>query len=344
MNTDNSVTFKNLDLYGRSWFGLVQSAGTYNFDNINYHGSQMVYSTRKSTINYYGNVNAETVTSYTLNGKTYYAEGASSSTPNKQQLIEFRGGNATKGSSVNFKAGSNVTLTSVNGNVIQLTSGAAVNVENGATVNLDPHSANNGGEGFQGRVAHGIYANGGTISVANGGKLIINTEKGTNDYAVSGGIYLANSSEIDIADGGNLTINSNGQLSNNAGANALYIDGTATVNVGSNATFDTNASNLGDYSGSLVTFSGKGTVSLNPQSNFKIIGDGTGKATAITLAMVVYLLQLNQNHSQLVCLVVRLLLKVVQFNLIVLRPQNLVNQLVKLMLPMIRTELLLLTR
>ena len=283
MNSDNAVTFKNLDLYGRSWFGLVQSAGTYNFDDVDYHGSQMVYSTRTSQINFSGTVNAATVNSYVFDDKTYNAQNASDSNPNPQQVIEFRGG--TSGSNVNFKSGSNVTLSTVNGNPIQLTSSSGVNVENGATVTLNPHTANRRAEGSQGGVAHGIYANGGAITIGEGGRLTVNTEKGASDSAVSGGIYLNTNSSITIENGGNLTINSDGQLSRTDGqAGPLYVYRGATINVGNGASFNINATNLGNFAGDLLQIDGSGTVNMKPHSNFKITGDGTGAVTAVSLS------------------------------------------------------------
>ena len=42
MNTQNSVTFKDLNIYARSYWGLVYNAGGYTFDNVNFTGSQLI--------------------------------------------------------------------------------------------------------------------------------------------------------------------------------------------------------------------------------------------------------------------------------------------------------------
>ena len=79
-----TVTMKNLDLYGQNYFSMISNAGTYNFENVTYTGSQMVYAT-KGDINYYGNVKAKSVVSFTnaATGKTY--DTASSG---NQQVIQ----------------------------------------------------------------------------------------------------------------------------------------------------------------------------------------------------------------------------------------------------------------
>ena len=272
----HSVTFKNLDLYSRSWFGLIQSAGTYNFDNINYHGPQMIYSKVDSVINYSGTVNAETVNNYTYDGKSYTTQQA-------QEIIEFRGGR--KGT-VNFAKNSNVTLSTVNGMVMYLEgTGSSINVADGATVNINPHYTGGAGEFYYGVHGIGIYVrNGADINVNPGGKLIINTEKGANDKEVSGGIYLDGNSTINVQNGGNLTFNSDGQLSSGKARNPLTVSGAAKINVGNNGMLSVNATNLGNYSGSLMNIGGTSNVNLAAHSNFNVTGDGTGAITAIQLA------------------------------------------------------------
>lgn len=50
MSTQNSVTFKDLNLYERSYWGIVYNAGGYTFDNVNFTGSQLIYT--KPSINF----------------------------------------------------------------------------------------------------------------------------------------------------------------------------------------------------------------------------------------------------------------------------------------------------
>ena len=40
----NGVTFSNLDLYDRSYWSPIKNAKEYTFDNVNFHGSQLVYT------------------------------------------------------------------------------------------------------------------------------------------------------------------------------------------------------------------------------------------------------------------------------------------------------------
>ncbi|MDY4041979.1 MAG: pectate lyase-like adhesive domain-containing protein [Collinsella sp.] len=128
-NQNVTVTMKNLDLYGQNYYSMVSNAGTYNFENVTYTGSQMVYAT-KGDINYYGDVTAKSVVSFTnaATGKTYNTAGSGN-----QQVIE--GGTAI------FKAGSNVTLATEAGNVLEIKSGGSgVIVEEGANVTIAPRS------------------------------------------------------------------------------------------------------------------------------------------------------------------------------------------------------------
>lgn len=287
MGSNNSVTFKNLNLEGQSWFGLVQSAGTYNFDNIDYQGSQMVYSTRNTVINFSGTNSAKTVNSYAnQSGDKVYVQGISNDNwDNPQQLIEIRNFQGT----VNFKSGSNNNLTTVSGNVVQIDgNGSAVNVENGAQVTLNPHSGTNveGANGGQvqqaGGVARGLYINNNSqVNVSKGATLTINSGKRSGDKYATNGIYAGNSSVI--TNDGNLIINSDGDISTKQNWTApIYLWRTATIN--NRGTLRVNATNLGSYHDALIKFSGRGTINLSAHSTFDVSGDGTGEVTGVALA------------------------------------------------------------
>ena len=91
MNTQNSVTFKDLDLYERSYWGIVYNAGGYVFDNVNFAGSQLIYteSSINSTLTFKNNVTATAVGSYTgpIDGESRPSQGG-----NTQQILQFVGG------------------------------------------------------------------------------------------------------------------------------------------------------------------------------------------------------------------------------------------------------------
>lgn len=286
MGTDNSVTFRNLDLYGRSYYGLVNSAGEYNFENINFSGSQMVFSNRKSTINFIGEVNAQTVNKYNngmYGGDFYVQERLNDSSPdNKQQIIEIY----TAGSSVVFKQGSTVNFTTVSGNVIDLGANTSMIVESGAVVNLNPHSGNNF-EKPAGGVTHAILLNGSgaLIDVQKGGSLNINLEKTGTDQAVAGGIYISGGATLNVADEANLLVKSTGKFSGTDGqAGPIYLNGASKIDIGKDSNFRIEAEGLEDYSGSLLTINGAGNVDLDTGASFDIIADGSGNLTAISMS------------------------------------------------------------
>ena len=117
-SNDYGVTFKDLNLYGQSYFGIVRSAGSYTFDNVDYTGSQLVYtdSGYSATVTFKNTVNATSVASYVgpLDNKTRNSQGGGN-----QQVLQFRNGT----NSIVFDEGSNVHLKTVNSNVIEIDGG-----------------------------------------------------------------------------------------------------------------------------------------------------------------------------------------------------------------------------
>lgn len=280
-SNDYGVTFKDLDLYGRSYFGIVRSAGSYTFDNVNYTGSQLIYtdSGYNTTVNFDGNVTAHSVGSYTspLNNKSQTSQGG-----NTQQVIQFAAGTNT----INFNSGSNVTLTTTNSNVLEVDKGTTtINVKNGAQVSLNPHTQN-GPEQLNGMsmdsIARGIASNGDTtLNIDQGGNLDINLTKNTEDKYLSGALYLNSGATINV--NGNLNINSDGTpyYRSQGWDDPVYIDGNATINV-NGGSFKANATNMGDYKGSVVTSNGNSTIAISHHGTFNVTGDGT-QATGVSL-------------------------------------------------------------
>ncbi|OXE59829.1 YSIRK signal domain/LPXTG anchor domain surface protein [Limosilactobacillus reuteri] len=280
-SNDYGVTFKDLDLYGRSYYGIVRSAGSYTFDNVNYTGSQLIYTDSKynTTVNFDGNVTAHSVGSYTspLNNKSQASQGG-----NTQQVIQFAAGTNT----INFNSGSNVTLTTTNSNVLEVDGGkTTINVKNGAQVSLNPHTQN-GPEQINGMnmdgIARGIASKGDTtLNIDQGGNLDINLTKNTEDKYLSSALYLNSGATINV--NGNLNINSDGTpyYRYQGWDDPVYINGNAAINV-NGGSFKVNATNMGDYKGSVVTSNGNSTIAISHHGTFDVTGDGT-QATGVSL-------------------------------------------------------------
>ncbi|MDE7049718.1 MAG: YSIRK-type signal peptide-containing protein, partial [Lactobacillus sp.] len=196
------VTFKDLNLYGQSYYGIVRSAGSYTFDNVNYTGSQLVYtdSGYSSTVTFKNTVNATSVASYVgpIDNKTRSAQG----NKGNQQVLQFRNGT----NSIVFDKGSNVHLKTVNSNVIEIDGGTtAIDVKTGANVTLEPHTTSGPESNF-------MNVNGIGRGIASSGTTTLNIEKdATLNIPLtmdSGDKYL--SSALDLNSGA--TINNNGTL------------------------------------------------------------------------------------------------------------------------------------
>ena len=280
-SNDYGVTFKNITLYGRSYFGIVRNAGSYTFDNVDYTGSQLVYteSGYNSTVNFNGTVNANSVASYVgLNGTTYKTQGGGN-----QQVLQFRSGTNT----INFNENSTVNLVTTNANVIENGGGTtSINVKKGANVILEPHTQTGMEQFFSvNGIARGIASNATTnLTIDEGANLNISLKDNDADQYHSSALYL--NSGATINNNGNLTITSDGTPYYKAsGIDApIYINGAAVINVGNTGNLTLTATNLGTYNGDLMKINGTGTVNLDPHSTFKISADGTGALTAINLS------------------------------------------------------------
>ncbi|OYS61828.1 YSIRK signal domain/LPXTG anchor domain surface protein [Limosilactobacillus reuteri] len=283
MNTQNSVTFKDLNIYARSYWGLVYNAGGYTFNNVNFTGSQLIYTkpSINSTLTFKNNITANSVSSYVgpLDGKTRDTQQSGG-----QQILQFEGGT----NQIIFDENSNVTLTTEDANALEIDGGTTtIDVKDGANVVINPHSKGNpenrNGIGT-GYVSRAIAANAKmTINIDPNSTLTINTEKVDGDKDVAGALYLNSDAALNV--NGKLVINSNGTPSaNKSNGVPVYINGSAKINVGNGGSFSLDATNLGNYSSSLISINGTGTVKLDPHSSFKISGDGTGAVTAINLS------------------------------------------------------------
>lgn len=177
MSTPNTVTFKDLNIYARSYWGVVYNAGGYVYDNVNFTGSQLIYtaSNTDATVTFKNKVTATTVGSYTspIDGKSRSSQGG-----NTQQILQFAGGT----NKIIFGENSNVTLGSTNSNVLEIDGGTAtIEVKNGANVTINPHSKGNpenlNGIGTR-SIARAIASNANTtINIDKGATLTVNIEK-----------------------------------------------------------------------------------------------------------------------------------------------------------------------
>lgn len=281
MNTQNSVTFKDLNLYDRSYWGIIYNAGGYVFDNVDFTGSQLVYTkpSINSAVTFKNNVNATAVGSYVgpLDGKTRTSQGG-----NTQQILQFEGGN----NQIIFASGSTVTLTTTNSNVLEIDGGTTtIDVQNGANVTIDPHSKGNpeplNGIGM-GIIARAIASKGTTnLNIDKGATLNINLVKDASDKDLSGALYLNSGATLNV--NSNLNINSAGQ-SNYSRPDyvPVYINGTAAINV-NGGSFKVNATNMGtNYTGPIISSNGKSKIAISHHGTFDVTGDGA-KATTIVL-------------------------------------------------------------
>lgn len=282
-SNDYGVTFKNITLYGRSYFGIVRNAGSYTFDNVDYTGSQLVYTEPgyNSTVSFNGTVNVNSVASYVgLNGTSYKTQGKNGN----QQVLQFRNGT----NNIVFESGSNVHLKTVNSNVIEIDGGTTtIDVKSGANVTLEPHTTSGPESDFMNvnGISRGIASKGTTkLNIEKDATLTIPLTMATGDNYLSSAMDLESGATIN--NNGTLMITSEGtpHYQNNGWDDPVYINGGAQINVGDGAIFNLEATNLGDFKGHLMTVSGTGTVSLDPHSTFKISGDGTGALTAINLS------------------------------------------------------------
>lgn len=280
MSSQNTVTFKDLNIYSRTYWGAVYNAGGYVFDNIDFTGSQLVYTkpSINSTVTFKNTVNATTVGSYNgpLDGKARSSQGG-----NNQQILQFEGGN----NKIIFGEGSHVTLTTANSDVLEIDKGNTdIDVKNGAIVSLNPHSKN-GPENLNGMnpgIARAIASKGTTnLTIDKGGTLNINLKKASDDKDLSGALFLNSGATINV--NGNLNIDSDGIPSTSRNDySPVYINGTAAINV-DGGSFKLNATNMGDdYTDSIIKSNGSSTISIKHQGTFEVTGDGT-KANAVQL-------------------------------------------------------------
>ncbi|WEV39321.1 DUF1542 domain-containing protein [Lactobacillus sp. ESL0680] len=298
-NVKLNLTYSNLTLYSGTFYGVAQTSNVdtvLTFDNIDFHGSQMVFSGGHDIeIHFKGNDIAEDIMPYhsILNGADLGFDD------NYQQLFEFNGGGAAK-QYLYFDEGCTFVGKSTGGNVIEMNgTNAKVQVGKGAQVTLDP--AYNAGSSLNSNNAQntskirGIYiGNSGIVEVEDGGVLNINVGNpnfnGTLDNQQAAAITLdGGNSQIIIDSGGTINVNTNGDVSNYGGTvrTGTLIYDAGNIKVNPNATLNITGTNMWDYSGTLLYIAGNADLE-NGIVKIQLIGDGakgsgTGESTLIDI-------------------------------------------------------------
>ncbi|RMC55141.1 SLAP domain-containing protein [Lactobacillus sp. ESL0261] len=272
-----NLTYSNLELWCADYWGIImtdrnsssskphdgkgEKIGVSNltFNNIDFHGSQMVHSASDTHITFTGTNTAETI-------YTPYKDGGASSA-NHQQLFEFGGSD----NSIDFKG--DFTGATFGGNVIEMGgSNCYVTVEKGVTVTLNPR-LNSDGKTLGNNPAetthavHAIYISG-TGKVDVKGELNINVGINSGDNAYQGKLDANRATAIRLNDkasqftvesGGSVNVTTNGDISDyNSGNNLIYDGGNFTVKP--DGKLSITGKHMGDYKGTLVQIAGIANV------------------------------------------------------------------------------------
>lgn len=152
----NQWTLENMKIYGSSYWGPLStnSSFTINYRNIDYYGSQLIWSSRISgvKVNVYGNVACHSLLTYKpLKGQGYLVpKGTAGSSSNLMGYVCETNGNQQnmQVGDITFHNGSKYFGESYNGTCLELAGGAKL--DDNAQVELHPH-------GDSGELAPGSY-------------------------------------------------------------------------------------------------------------------------------------------------------------------------------------------
>ncbi|WP_338211731.1 SLAP domain-containing protein [Lactobacillus juensis] len=261
---DLDITYDNLDLWSADIWGVIMT-DDYNqdghfskitFNNVNFHGSQMVHCGNNTKIYFTG-------TNYGEVTHTPYP-GITISSGDVQQLFEFTGSNNSLDFSGTF------TGKTVGGNVIEMAgNNNVVNIEKNAKVSLSPRIyipnnslGSNAAEHTGLPLAIAMLGNNEAVNVD--GELNITTGSdhynGTNDNDQSSAILINDGNSVfNINSDAKVNITTNGDIANNWGNRNLIYDG-GNFNILPRGSLNINGSNMGDYSGTLVLIRGTANI------------------------------------------------------------------------------------
>ena len=286
---DLDITYDNLDLWSADIWGVIMT-DDYNqdghfskitFNNVNFHGSQMVHCGNNTKIYFTG-------TNYGEVTHTPYP-GITISSGDVQQLFEFTGSN----NSIDFSG--TFTGKTVGGNVLEMAgSNNVVNIAKNAKVTLSPRIyfpnnslGSNAAEHTGLPLAIAMLGNNETVNVDGELNIIVGSDhyNGTNDNDQSSAILINDGNSVfNINSDAKVNITTNGDIANNWWNRNLIYDG-GNFNILPRGSLNINGSNMGDYSGTLVLI--KGTANIEnggfnivlgqPDPSGKYVNGGTGQ-------------------------------------------------------------------
>ncbi|MCX8720771.1 pectate lyase-like adhesive domain-containing protein, partial [Lactobacillus sp. B4010] len=298
------ITYRNLEIWSSDYYGIIKTdyfsydatkknTAIITLDDIDFHGSQMLYVGSHNEIHLKNKITAETINNNyksPVDPQGHIAKGGG----NTQQLFEF----TNNDNNIYFDTGCTFTGTTYGGNVIQMSQGNGnIHVEQGATVTLNPLGNADGSLGNNPSentgTTYGIYiAGSGNIDVE--GALNINVGKskssdsrvvynGTRNAAQAKAIGLNDpNSSFNIGSGGSVNVNTNGNISNNTNNSLIFDGGNFIINP--NGSLKITGEDMGDYNGTLVSIASSADIE---NGTFEIrLGNGgsTGAGSgAITL-------------------------------------------------------------
>ncbi|WEV38142.1 SLAP domain-containing protein [Lactobacillus sp. ESL0680] len=328
-DSDNSrqgamdITYQNLRLYSQTYLSVMNtmyqtnSPSRVTFDNVQYTGSQVLYSGQYTDVHIQNNFMADVVASYknpldntdTADWKT---EGL-----NGQQAFQL----SENGEKITFEANANAVLSTSDGNVIQMSNSAynanavdnyyldangnpismisQVIIKEGAHVTLNPRkNLGRWDENAEdtGKASGIVFRNGyGNILVNQNAVLTINVGADENGSFTSfnGTLDRHRATAIDLSvNGGTITvdgtvnINTNGDISSNG--NLVNDRGNLVINP--HAALNITGTNMQNYSGTLVSIGGTAdlengafNIKLTDPSGTDNKGAATGGTGKITL-------------------------------------------------------------
>ena len=288
-NSSLDITYENLILKSTDYYGVANAyymgkgqTAKITFRNIDFYGSQLVFTKNNTDIIFEGQIHAETVKIPSNIGGWF--DG------NNQQLLEFTNSN----NSITFKAGCHFDGSTFGGTLIEMRGeGNSLNVEQGAVVNLTPlktyDGSNGANNGEHGNPISAIFiSDDAQVTVHGQVNINIGQSEGINyagkqNNGQARAIYLNNAnSKVNISKNGAITVNTNGNISTKNKQNLIYIGGDFAINSG--GALKITGQNMGNYTGSLVQIDGKANVQ-NGGFEIQLVGDaGTGAIKLVDVA------------------------------------------------------------
>lgn len=288
-NSSLDITYENLILKSTDYYGVANAyymgkgqTAKITFRNIDFYGSQLVFTKNNTEIIFEGQIYAETVKIPSNIGGWF--DG------NNQQLLEFTNSN----NSITFKAGCHFDGSTFGGTLIEMRGeGNSLTVEQGAVVNLTPlktyDGSNGANNGEHGNPISAIFiSDDAQVTVHGQVNINIGQSEGINyagkqNNGQARAIYLNNAnSKVNISKNGAITVNTNGNISTKNKQNLIYIGGDFAINSG--GALKITGQNMGNYTGSLVQIDGKANVQ-NGGFEIQLVGDaGTGAIKLVDVA------------------------------------------------------------